>query len=44
MCDIEQIINIEHSDIKTHILAEIALDLSKKISKMNEKIGLILKH
>ncbi|OGH97641.1 MAG: hypothetical protein A2104_09800 [Candidatus Melainabacteria bacterium GWF2_32_7] len=50
MCEIEkvtvlleQIINNENVEIKTGILAEIVLEKTKKISKMNEKIGVILK-
>jgi len=51
MCDIEkiivlleQIIDNDRAERKTIILAEIALNLSRKISRMNEKIGIILKH
>lgn len=51
MCEIqkvsvllEQITNNENVEVKTAVLAEIALEKSKKIAKMNEKIGLILKH
>ena len=50
MCDIEKIIvlleQITNNDCiekKSSILAEIALDKSRKISRMNEKIGIILK-
>ena len=31
-------------NVETCVLAEIALEKSVKISKMNEKIGIILKH
>jgi hypothetical protein len=51
MCEIEkvtvlleQITNNENVEIKTGVLAGIALEKSRKISKMNEKIGTILKH
>jgi len=30
--------------IETNVFAEIALEKSEKISKMSEKIGIILKH
>jgi len=30
--------------VETSVLAEIALEKSEKISKMSEKIGIILKH
>jgi len=50
MCEIEkatvlleQITNNENVEIKTGILAEIVLEKTKKISKMNEKNGVILK-
>jgi len=38
--------NIIHKDesIETSVLAEIALEKSERISKMSEKIGIILKH
>lgn len=51
MCEIEkvnvlleQITINENAEIKTGILAQIALEKSRKISRMNEKIGVILKH
>jgi len=51
MCEIEkitvlleQIIDNDLTERKTSILAGIALDKSRKISRMNEKIGIILKH
>jgi hypothetical protein len=51
MCEIEkitvlleQITNNDDVEIKTGILAQIALEKSQKVSKLNEKIGFILKH
>ena len=41
---LEQITDNDCTERKTSILAEIALDKSKKISRMNEKMGTILKH
>jgi len=32
------------NDIEKNVLSEIALKKSKKISKLSEKIGIILKH
>jgi len=50
MCEIEkvnvlleQITNNDNVELKTGILAQIALEKSRKISRMNEKIGSILK-
>lgn len=41
---LEQILNNEDTGAKISVLISIALEKSKKISKMNEKIGKILKH
>jgi len=41
---LKNIIYKSESQIETSVLAEIALEKSKKISKMSEKIGLILGH
>ncbi|MFA6988569.1 MAG: hypothetical protein WC197_00730 [Candidatus Gastranaerophilaceae bacterium] len=51
MCEIEkvmvlleQITNNDCIERKTSILAEIALEKSERISKMNEKMSFLLKH
>lgn len=51
MCDVEEVIVLleqiadNHcTGLKASILAQIALEKSRKISRMNEKIGIILKH
>ncbi|MFA6989853.1 MAG: hypothetical protein WC197_07270 [Candidatus Gastranaerophilaceae bacterium] len=51
MCEIEkvtvlleQITDNDCTERKTSIIAEIALEKSRRISKMNEKIGNILKY
>ncbi|MFA6989112.1 MAG: hypothetical protein WC197_03485 [Candidatus Gastranaerophilaceae bacterium] len=51
MCEIEKIIVLleqitdnDCTERKTGIFATIALEKSEKISKMNERIGFILKH
>lgn len=41
---LEQIINDDYAGVKINVLAGIALEKSKKIFRMNEKIGKILKH
>jgi hypothetical protein len=41
---LEHVICKSDSELEKDVLAEIALEKSEKISKMNEKIGKILKH
>jgi len=41
---LEHVILKSDNDIEKNVLAEIALEKSEKISKMNEKIGRILNH
>jgi ribosomal protein L20 len=41
---LKNVIYKSENDIERNILAEMALEKSEKISKMSEKIGIILKH
>ena len=41
---LEQLLNGGEVEAKIYVLAGIALEKSRKISKMNENIGRILKH
>jgi ribosomal protein L20 len=41
---LESVIYKAETDIERNVLAEIALEKSEKISRMSEKIGIILKH
>jgi len=41
---LEQIINDDNISQKNYVLSNIALSCSKKVSKMNEKVGMILKY
>jgi hypothetical protein len=41
---LKYLIDFGENPLDTNILAEIALEKSKNISKLNEKIGIILKH
>ncbi len=41
---LENIICKSESEVETQVLAELALDETNRISRMSEKIGMILKH
>ncbi len=41
---LENIIFKSESEVETQVLAELALDETNRISKLSEKIGIILKH